>query len=446
MKRSKIGLAISFLISALFLSACNDSNDGYSSSNKDKTYISESSYSKDNLTFAASIKVMTYNMTNVQGKTAKATAMVMFPKVAAPSDGYRVVVWEHGTVGVADSCAPSNNVLNPRFRILAETLLAAGYVVVAPDYEGLGTAGIHPYLNLASEAKSAISAMQAVKDRYGTQLNGAWMSVGQSQGGQASIGTAEYANADVSYKGAVAGAPASSLGKIILEVAPAALANIEQAEVANNVPLVNRVSVDSYATLLAYAALTGVGIKAYEPRFDYRDIFQDRAKSLAEFAEGTTGENGLCLDNESDPSVSLIEKFKADIIKFMTDNPDKKVMDYPGLDTNNFKTNPTVQKFLVDNQPGTKRIDKPVLVVQGTADTNVPFPVTQALVANLQALGSDEVELKPVLNATHTQAIVCKNLDIYNFIQAKMPAKTNVVIDPAKIDASKDPQCTGASS
>ena len=83
---------------------------------------------------------------------------------------------------------------------------------------------------------------------------------------------------------------------------------------------------------------------------------------------------------------------------------------------------------------------------KGTADTNVPFPVTQALVANLQALGSDEVELKPVLNATHTQAIVCKNLDIYNFIQAKMPAKTNVVIDPAKIDASKDPQCTGASS
>jgi len=82
MKRSKIGLAISFSISALFLFACNDSNDGYSRSNKDKTYISESSYSKDNLTFAASIKVMTYNMTNVQGKTAKATAMVMFPKVA----------------------------------------------------------------------------------------------------------------------------------------------------------------------------------------------------------------------------------------------------------------------------------------------------------------------------------------------------------------------------
>jgi hypothetical protein len=107
------------------------------------------------------------------------------------------------------------------------------------------------------------------------------MSAGQSQGGQASLGTAEYANADATYKGAVAGAPASSLGKIILEVAPTALAGIELKEIAAGVPLANRVSVDSYATLLAYAALTVVGIKAYEPRFNYRDIFQERAKSLA---------------------------------------------------------------------------------------------------------------------------------------------------------------------
>ncbi|ENU24386.1 hypothetical protein F993_00625 [Acinetobacter proteolyticus] len=446
MKRSKIALAMTFSISALFLTACNDNDDNYTGVDSGKTYLSETTYSKDKVENASSIKVMTYNMVNVQGRTAKATALVMFPKAAQPADGYRVVVWEHGTVGVADSCAPSNNAIGARFRILAESLLAAGYVVVAPDYEGLGTPGIHPYLNLGSEAKSAIAAVKAAKDHYGAKLNGEWMSAGQSQGGQASLGTAEYANADATYKGAVAGAPASSLGKIILEVAPTALAGIELKEIAAGVPLANRVSVDSYATLLAYAALTGVGIKAYEPRFNYRDIFQERAKSLAEFAEGTTGENGLCLDNETDPSLSLIEKFKADIIQFMTVNPDKKVMDYPGLDTNNFKNNETVQKFLVANQPGTKRIDKPVYIVQGTADTNVPFPVTQALVANLQALGSPSIKLDPVVNATHTQAIVCRNLDVYNFIQSKMPAKTNIVVDPAKIDASKNEQCTGVKS
>ena len=76
-----------------------------------------------------------------------------------------------------------------------------------------------------------------------------------------------------------------------------------------------------------------MGIKAYEPRFNYQDILQSRAKSLAEFAEGSTGDNGLCLDNHSDPRLSLINKFKDDIIQFMTANLDKKVMDYPGLDT-----------------------------------------------------------------------------------------------------------------
>lgn len=443
MKRSKIALAMAFSISASFLTACNDNDDNYTGVDSDKTYLSESTYSKDKVDNASSIKVMTYNMVNVQGRTAKATALVMFPKVAAPKDGYRVVVWEHGTVGVGDSCAPSNNVISARFKILAESLLAAGYVIVAPDYEGLGTPGIHPYLNLSSEAKSALAAVKAAKDHYGMQLNGEWMSIGQSQGGQASLGTAEYANADASYKGAVAGAPASSLGKIILEVAPAALADIESKEIAAGVPLSKRVSVDSYATLLAYAALTGVGIKAYEPRFNYRDLFQERAKPLAEFAEGTTGENGLCLDDGSDPSLSLIEKFKTDIIQYMNANPDKKVMDYPGLDVNNFKNNETVQKFLIASQPGTKRIDKPVYIVQGTADTNVPFPVTKALVANLEALGSANVKLDPVLNATHTQAIVCRNLQVYNFVQAQMPAKTNIVVDPAKIDASQSPHCTG---
>jgi len=442
MKRSKIALAITLSVSALFLTACNDDDDDYIGVNPDKTYISEKVYSKDSLSGASSIKVMTYNMVNVQGKTAEATALVMFPKIAQPKDGYRVVVWEHGTVGVGDSCAPSNNTINPRFKILADTLLAAGYVIVAPDYEGLGTKGIHPYLNLASEAKSALAAVKAAKDHYGTQLNGDWMSVGQSQGGQASIGTAEYANTDITYKGAVAGAPASSLGTIILDVAPNALALIEQQEIAGNVALDKRVSVDSYATLLAYAALTGVGIKAYEPRFEYRDLFQTRTKSLAEFAEGSTGENGLCLDS-ADPSLSLINKFKEDIIKFMTDNPDKKVMDYPGLDANNFKSNETVQKFLLASQPGKKRLDKPVYIAQGKLDTNVPYPITQMMVAGLVTLGSPNIKLDLVENATHTQAIVCKNADIYQFIQTNMPAKTNAVVDPSIIDASGKQECTG---
>lgn len=369
MKRSNIALAITLSVSALFLTACNDNNDDYIGVNPDQTYISEKTYSQDSLSGAASIKVMTYNMENVQGKTAQATALVMFPKIAQPKDGYRVVVWEHGTVGVGDGCAPSNNTINPRFKILADTLLAAGYVVIAPDYEGLGTRGMHPYLNLGSEAKSAIAAVKAAKDHYGNQLNGAWMSIGQSQGGHASLGTAEFANNDTNYKGAVATAPASSLGYIISVVAPQAIQDILKKEQAGTAPIGTAVEV--YAELLAYAAYTTVGITAYEPKFNYREIFQQRSQSIAEFAEGTTGENGMCLTD-------LHNKFAADIRDYLATNAGKIVTDYPGL-AGNFQENPTVKKFLTDNQPATKKINSPVMIVQGTADMAVPYPVTDAL-------------------------------------------------------------------
>ncbi|WP_198079714.1 alpha/beta hydrolase family protein [Acinetobacter calcoaceticus] len=432
MKQSKIALAITLSVSTLFLAACNDDDDDYIAVNPDKTYISEKAYSKDSLEGASSIKVMTYNMANVQGKTAEATALVMFPKIAQPKDGYRVVVWEHGTVGVGDSCAPSNNTINPRFKILADTLLAAGYVVIAPDYEGLGTRGMHPYLNLGSEAKSAIAAVKAAKDHYGSQLNSSWMSIGQSQGGHASLGTAEFANNDSNYKGAVATAPASSLGYIISVVAPQAIQDILKREQAGTAPVGTAVEV--YAELLAYAAYTTVGITAYEPKFNYREIFQQRSQSIAEFAEGTTGENGVCLTD-------LHNKFADDIRDFLATNTGKTVLDYPGL-AGNFQENPTVKKFLDDNQPATKKINSPVMIVQGTADMAVPYPVTEGLQKGLRDKGTD-VTFVTVVGAAHTQAIVCRNAEIYQFVQSKMPAKTNIVLDPSVIDASKNFECTG---
>jgi Dipeptidyl aminopeptidases/acylaminoacyl-peptidases len=142
MKRSKIALALTVAVSMLSLTACNDDDNDSSSSNQKSTFVSEANYALDTVDNTSSIKVMTYNMTNVQGKAATATALVLFPKATQPKDGYRVVVWEHGTVGAGDECAPSKNLIHPRFKILANTLMAAGYVIVAPDYEGLGTKGV----------------------------------------------------------------------------------------------------------------------------------------------------------------------------------------------------------------------------------------------------------------------------------------------------------------
>ena len=479
MKRSKIALAMTFSISTLFLTACNDNDDRYTGSDSNKTYLFESNYAIDTVNNASSIKVMTYNMANVQGKTATATAMVLFPKVAQPKDGYRVVVWEHGTVGVGDDCAPSKNLINPRFKILADTLLAAGYVIVAPDYEGLGTPGVHPYLNLASEAKSAIAAVRAAKDHYGSQLKGDWMSIGQSQGGHASLGTAEFANTDTSYKGAVAGAPASSLGTIIqIYIDPQFNLdangkpkgvnkldeNLQQVRyaVANKLltPEQGQAKIeeiaDGYAELLAYAALASAGIKAQSPNYDLKTIFTSGAADIAELAHGRTGDDGACLSYPDPNSANgLQEKFKAGILEFLVD-PTHQIAQY-GIDLNKFKNDPVVQSFLESTQPATnataaKVIKTPVFMIQGEKDQAVLPVVTQGLWANMkanalkffpQAAYDKGYKLTIVPNATHTQAIVCENANAVDFIQANMSAGTGVVLTDTQKDASQSPHCTG---
>ncbi|ENW51243.1 alpha/beta hydrolase [Acinetobacter baumannii] len=483
MKRSKIALAITLSISALFLTACNDDDDDYTGIDTNKAYVSESNYAIDKVDNASSIKVMTYNMANVQGKTATATAMVLFPKATQPKDGYRVVVWEHGTVGVGDGCAPSKNAINPRFKILAESLLAAGYVIVAPDYEGLGTPGVHPYLNLSSEAKSALAAVKAVKEHYGAQLKGDWMSIGQSQGGHASLGTAEFANTDASYKGAVAGAPASSLGTIIqIYIDPEmnqdsnfAVSKLDQAirarrqidaaiaagQMSPNDPLALAVptidkTAEGYAELLAYAAFASAGIKAQQPDYDLKAIFTSGAADIAELAYGRTGDDGACLSYPApDTANGLQEKFKAGILAFLAD-PTHQITQY-GIDLNKFKTDQVVQNFLKATQPATnataeKVIKTPVFIIQGEKDQAVLPVVTQGLFANMKAnalkffpqAGYDKgYQLTIVPNATHTQAIVCQNANAVDFIQAKMSAGTGIVLTDAQKDASQSPHCTG---
>lgn len=419
LKNTLIALSCS---TALFLTACTRST--YQDDDQphiiEQYYISEEPYHLDKLDNAKTINIMKYNMQNVLGQTTEATALVIFPEKEKPIDGWRVVIWEHGTVGVADHCAPSLSPLDKDFSSLAKNLLSTGYVIVAPDYEGLGSAGIHPYLNLGSEARSAIAAIKAVNQHYAGQLHGAWMSVGQSQGGQASLGTSEYANNDPLYKGTVAAAPASSFGEIILDVAPNLLRQLEQQEIADGLTdLEKRSSVSSYATLLAYVALTGIGIQAYEPYFQYRDLFQARAKPIAALADWP---NGFCLQS-NDPEQSLVQNFKKDIISFMQANPEKSVMDYPGLDTEAFRTNAVVTQFLADNEPGTKRLDKSTMIIQGNQDTSVPYMITTALVDRLKEdLKSPDILYVLVEGAGHSQAIVQTKERVINFIKLHLPA------------------------
>ena len=415
---SKHYLAI-VLTSSLFLSACNDDDDKKPQPQVvDQTYFqAERPYTAGSLPEqAASVSVFDYLMPSVTDpkKLVTATGKIFFPKTAMPTGGWRVVVWNHGTVGIGDTCAPSQQPIGTNFGKLAELLLAEGYVIVAPDYEGLGTAGIHPYLNLSSAANSALYAVKAVHNHY-KNLHPSWVSIGQSQGGHAALSVAEYAESDPNYKATVATAPASSLGYILKVVAPQAIQQLLLAEAAGLRP--KGASIAVYADLLSYMALAGIGIKAYQPDFDYGALMHDRAKAIALSAEGTTGDNGICLGD-------LTNMYRQDIATFLAENEGKTVLDYPGP-KDKFDENPVVAAFLTNNQPATKRFSKPIYVVQGKEDAAVPYQVTENLVnQSNNVLGTTpKIKLDVVDGASHTQAIVERHTEIVDFFKVHLPPK-----------------------
>ncbi len=103
-----------------------------------------------------------------------------------------MLVWTHGTWGVASRCAPS---LSANFWSATPGLEAVkrGYVVVAPDYPGLGTAGVHPFLAGVDTARSVLDAVRAARAIPAAGAGDRFAVWGESQGGHAALWTAQSA-------------------------------------------------------------------------------------------------------------------------------------------------------------------------------------------------------------------------------------------------------------
>jgi Secretory lipase. len=118
------------------------------------------------------------------------SAAVFIPFGPTPEGGWPVVVWAHGTVGIAHDCAPSLNPRTPRDSQYLNTWLSLGYAVVAPDYPGLGSEGLHHYLNARAEAWSILDGVRAALAAF--PLKNQLVLVGQSQGAHAAFATAGF--------------------------------------------------------------------------------------------------------------------------------------------------------------------------------------------------------------------------------------------------------------
>lgn len=128
-----------------------------------------------------------YRSVGTSGGLVEQKAVLWLP--TGPASGH-VFAWGHHTTGLADRCAPSA-VRDPYVPELQE-LRRAGHVVVAPDYEGLGVPGEHPYLVGDSEARSVLDAIRAA--RTVADADGRSAVYGWSQGGHAALFAARLAD------------------------------------------------------------------------------------------------------------------------------------------------------------------------------------------------------------------------------------------------------------
>lgn len=160
-----------------------------------------------------------YTTTRDEGVPATASGLVLAPE-SAPPGPRPVIAWAHGTTGITPGCAPSlaADPLGSGALPAPAEVLARGWVVVATDYPGLGTAGPHPYLIGQGEGRSVLDAVRAARHLTGVDLAEQTVVWGHSQGGHAALWTGILAPTyapEENVLGVAALAPAADLSGLV---------------------------------------------------------------------------------------------------------------------------------------------------------------------------------------------------------------------------------------
>ena len=321
-----------------------------------------------------------YASESIQGDPIAVSGMVALPPGEPPAEGWTSVTWAHGTKGVSDRCAPSRGYRTPEdnpnhdFYRIAPEILEAGWVAVSTDYEGLGTAGVHPYLVGESEARGAVDILRAATELPEVQLSGEFAAWGRSQGGHAAL-----------FVGQIAAEWAPELELVgVIAAAPAG----EMRTVAGFAPLLEGSRGFFWQAMLGYDA-------AY-PELEIEAIFRPEVVDTLE----------QLLDDEA-----CDEEF----------GPIARMTHRAGL-----ATLPTTQdewnSRFDENSPGADDIPVPVLIIQGDADTVVPITLTQLSVERLCSAGVT-LDYRVYEGQSHNDSSALHMDEFFAFTRARLAAE-----------------------
>jgi hypothetical protein len=332
-----------------------------------------------------------YHSTSMTGGDIAVSGVFIVPTAAAPSGGRPIVSWAHPTTGVADPCAPSLSGLV--FAILPglAQFIQAGYVVAATDYEGLGTAGVHPYLVGESEGRGVLDAARAAVNFQPAAADKTTLLWGWSQGGQASLFAGQLAPTyapDLDVKGVAAAAPAGELGAAL--------------QLSENTA--EGVSLGGYA-ITAYSNVYASTTPGLDVNAVVTPTGQQILPSLVSLCNLT--------------QITQVAQLVTPVVgKFYAGDP-TTVQPWAGL--------------LQQNTPGAVQTPAPIFIAQGTADTTVPPPTTEQLAAALCAK-DDNLQLKLYDGVSHGDIGFASAPDVVTWMAQRLagtPAQSNCSALPA---------------
>ena len=298
-----------------------------------------------------------YRSTDPRGKTIPVSGAIYIPPGPLPAGGRNVIAWAHPTSGVVPDCAPS---LYPeRWGLVwnMPELMRKGYILVAPDYPGLGTEGIHPYLIGESEGRAVLDSVRAARNFANSGASNRFAVWGHSQGGHAALFTGQIAKRyapELKLYGVAAAAPATDLVELF------------------------RDDVKTEQSLIAMALLSWATHEKVSPD---PIIVASKRKSFDETARG-------CLT--SIQQLGILSK------------DDKALKSGSFLTIDPSTTHPWLG-IMQNNTPGKQRVGAPVFIAQGTADKTVNPQTTKNFAKGLCARG-ERVLFNSLPGVTHIWA------------------------------------------
>lgn len=314
----------------------------------------------------AQYRILFSSTNGIDSKSPTVVSGSLFlPKGQPPKDGWPLLVWGHGTVGLADQCAPSWSGRVYRNAYYLNQWLKQGYAVVEPDYQGLGVAGPHLLINVPQLSYNILDSARAV---VGSEFKIANQVIiaGQSQGGAAAFGAASYSATyapDVNVKGTIA------TGVIYRKP------NSQR-------PVLNAVNKHQPNPALAYQILGFHVLQQYDPDIQASDVFTEKAIPLVEHSRSQ------CVGQ----IFSDVSFEKLSIADALLDKPSDKFVQLQKLFEEKYAYYPTL------------KINHPVFIGTG-ADDRTPDARTQVELVKDACAAGTQIESHVYHGHGHSEAV-----------------------------------------